>query len=56
MSIENDIRINLGHIAQALENANILKAIEMYKEIDPDYLEKDEVKNFLRRMAFISKT
>jgi len=43
----------LSHISEALDNANKLKAIEMYKKVDPKILEKEETKKFLRYVADI---
>jgi len=53
--MHTDLKRELGYVAQALETANKLKAIELSMKTDPKFLEKPEVQDFLRQIAYISK-
>ena len=50
--IQSTLEHKLGHIAEALDNANKLKAIEMYKKVDPKILEKEEIQKFLKKELY----
>jgi len=50
--IQSTLEHNLGHIAQALDNANKLKAIELYLKVDSKILEKEEIQKFLKKELY----
>lgn len=51
--MNNNFERKLGDIAAELFIANKLKAIELYKKVDPKILENLEIQNFLRKIANI---
>ncbi|MCE7743843.1 MAG: hypothetical protein GPJ52_01785 [Candidatus Heimdallarchaeota archaeon] len=53
MGLEMDQINALNYIASAIEEANKLKAIELYSKVDAKILEKPEIKFYLKQLADI---